>query len=50
MERQKLTFLEKAWALACLPFLWLAYKHPKASGVFWTVAALLAAGWGDGNV
>ena len=42
--------IEKTWVVICLPFLWLAYKHPKASGVFWTVAALLAAGWGDGHV
>ena len=46
----ELKFIEKAWALACLPFLWLDHKHPKATMLLLWILALLAAGWGDGNV
>lgn len=39
--------LEKAWVIACLPFLWAWHKHPNATGWALWVLALLAAGWGD---
>lgn len=39
--------LEKAWIIACLPFLWAWHKHPNATGwvIWWTAVA--AALWGD---
>ena len=46
-HQQKLTFLEKVWALACLPFLWAVHEHPKATGRCIWAAAVLAAIWGE---
>lgn len=41
--------IEKAWTLACLPFLWVWHEHPTATCRVIYVVAVVAALCGDGR-